>query len=143
MANYETWEEFGERKKKEKELQAFYYFRNMKRKADKKLERKKVRQADRLNRSARRRGYKSYSHYLHSSHWQGFRVRYREFGRPQYCIKCGAKEFVLHHLSYKRMGREKLDDVIALCPDCHAWEHGKFKDSFDKSPPHIELNLEF
>ena len=30
----------------------------------------------------------------------------------------------VHHLSYARLGRELPDDLIVLCPACHAIAHG-------------------
>lgn len=30
----------------------------------------------------------------------------------------------VHHLTYERLGREHPDDLIVLCPACHAAAHG-------------------
>jgi len=30
----------------------------------------------------------------------------------------------VHHLTYANLGREEPDDLIVLCPACHAAEHG-------------------
>ena len=47
------------------------------------------------------------------------------------CERCG-RDFgrrwrarpTVHHLHYRTLGRESLDDVEALCNLCHAQEHG-------------------
>ena len=51
------------------------------------------------------------------------RRRYRESDRPQNCI-CGETERLqLHHLTYERVGAERLDDLTPLCANCHAMIH--------------------
>jgi len=36
------------------------------------------------------------------------------------CQKCGRKyELQVHHLTYKRFGREELEDLQTLCTRCH------------------------
>jgi len=42
-----------------------------------------------------------------------------------YCQKCGRKNDRLnvHHKHYKSLGREKLKDLLVLCPKCHAAVH--------------------
>lgn len=88
----------------------------------------------------------SYRSYLkNSEHWQKLRRRALEeskrasptnniFGR---CMKCGYEPYKpilqLHHLNYKHVGKETLDDVILLCPRCHKAEH---KRDNSKSPVH-------
>ena len=47
------------------------------------------------------------------------------------CQRCGRKpdnrkELVVHHLNYRNIGREKLDqDVTLLCHSCHKQVHSK------------------
>lgn len=37
---------------------------------------------------------------------------------------CGETEGLhLHHLTYERLGAERLDDLTPLCPNCHAMVH--------------------
>lgn len=71
-------------------------------------------------------GYQKYADYLASEHWQHVKQRYRESDRPQKC-SCGARATDLHHLTYVRLGREKLADLEALCRDCHRKRHRKPK----------------
>jgi hypothetical protein len=62
----------------------------------------------------------TYEEYLRSPHWQGLRKRILH--RANYaCEKCGTWGEILHvhHKTRKRMGRERLSDLIALCIPCH------------------------
>jgi 5-methylcytosine-specific restriction endonuclease McrA len=68
----------------------------------------------------------SYQDYLKSDHWQETRQRYIESDRPQKC-RCGAPRYAIHHLTYVRLGCERLTDLEAICDDCHAEEHRKPK----------------
>lgn len=67
-------------------------------------------------------GYKDYSDYLRSSHWQATKDRYRRSQLPQECF-CGETEIHFHHLTYENLGRERLSDLIPLCRNCHAMVH--------------------
>lgn len=65
-----------------------------------------------------------YHKYLESLHWQQLRVRYissRDFN----CFACGEHKagMNLHHLTYRRIGDEWLDDLIPLCFSCHRLAH--------------------
>ncbi len=41
------------------------------------------------------------------------------------CFKCGSRMFLqVHHLTYKRLGREKPEDLQVLCGSCHRRVHG-------------------
>jgi hypothetical protein len=67
-----------------------------------------------------------YDDYLRSSHWINLRAMMR--ARAGGCCKrcgCASKRLEIHHLTYERIGRELESDLIALCPGCHAEEHGK------------------
>lgn len=35
------------------------------------------------------------------------------------------KWFDLHHVTYVRLGAERVEDVRVLCPDCHREVHGR------------------
>lgn len=66
-----------------------------------------------------------YTKYLQSRHWQAFRLKaLRHYGKK--CHLCGTKEvpyFHVHHLTYERVGEEKLSDVVVLCEECHNEVH--------------------
>jgi hypothetical protein len=65
-----------------------------------------------------------YAEYLRSDHWLELRRTYRA-ERPWQCRSCGEKKRLdLHHLTYKRLGKEHLDDLTPLCRSCHQAKHG-------------------
>lgn len=70
-------------------------------------------------------GYQSYSEYLSSAHWLDFRSRfYRSKVYKGCCWACGKTgKTQLHHLTYKRLGHERISDVVALCDYCHSLSH--------------------
>jgi 5-methylcytosine-specific restriction endonuclease McrA len=65
----------------------------------------------------------SYSDYLRSNRWR--RVRMVVLKRDGFkCAKCStAKNLHVHHITYKRLGDEDLDDLISLCGRCHRAAH--------------------
>jgi hypothetical protein len=75
------------------------------------------------NARLRRQGYGNYRVYLLSPHWAQIRRDYRESDLPQECF-CGESDGVqLHHLTYERIGAERLLDLTPLCAPCHALVH--------------------
>lgn len=68
-------------------------------------------------------GFKRYSEYLASPHWQDVKRRYKASANPQMCA-CGAKPTALHHKTYVRLGKEELTDLEPVCDPCHRKRHG-------------------
>src|SRR4051794_40249487 len=68
-------------------------------------------------------GYGSYDHYLASEHWELLKARWRNSGRPQACAACDRSPVELHHWTYERLGREWLEDLVALCRRHHEEVH--------------------
>lgn len=69
--------------------------------------------------------WEQYSQYLSSEAWRDRRelVLKRAHG---VCEGCGlAQATQVHHLTYVRIGREMLFDLVAICDDCHEVVHGK------------------
>ena len=64
-----------------------------------------------------------YESYIRSSEWQEKRQeRLRIDGFT--CKACGTnKDLQVHHLTYDRLSKENMDDLITLCADCHKKEH--------------------
>lgn len=60
-----------------------------------------------------------YRRYLKTSHWRRFKDRY--FKRYRYeCVVCHATKMLeLHHLTYERLGKERLEDCVYCCRKCH------------------------
>ena len=64
-------------------------------------------------------GLKNYAQYLVSDDWKETRESYRASNKPQSCAVCYAPNVDLHHKSYARLGRERLDDLAPLCRRHH------------------------
>lgn len=76
----------------------------------------------------------TYEDYLESDHWKGKRKEKVEAAKHM-CEVCGEDEIMLvvHHKHYDNLGREKLGDLIALCPQCHKDVHKKIREMNGKS----------
>ena len=63
--------------------------------------------------------YKKYQRYLKSESWH--RKRQRKFNQVgRYCEVCKSVHRIeVHHLTYERLGKERLSDLQVLCEDCH------------------------
>lgn len=63
-----------------------------------------------------------YSEYLRHPHWQKVRAARFEFDEGR-CVICRRdlhdKPYQTHHLSYQRLGHERIRDVVTLCNACH------------------------
>ena len=71
---------------------------------------------------------KNYAEYLNSSHWFNFKRAYYK-KHKRICSYCGSKVNIhLHHLTYKRIGKETFEDVVPLCKECHIAEHKMLKE---------------
>jgi hypothetical protein len=66
-----------------------------------------------------------YQKYLASREWALLKgqVRKRSHGRCERCL-CFEYEQT-HHLTYERIGEEKLEDLLAVCEPCHEYISGK------------------
>lgn len=72
----------------------------------------------------KRRIDSDYAVYLRSGHWQEVKRRYRATRKlPQTCVVCGNQRVDLHHLTYRRIGRERLTDLVPLCREHHDEAH--------------------
>lgn len=57
-----------------------------------------------------------------TAYWQN--LRFRRFALADFkCETCGAPATDLHHHHYDTFGFEELDDVQALCRECHSRHH--------------------
>jgi hypothetical protein len=69
-------------------------------------------------------GFSSYADYLRSEHWLEVKAAYRRNPNfPKTCLICQEPLFQLHHRTYRRIGREKLTDLIPLCQVHHLEVH--------------------
>lgn len=79
--------------------------------------------APKLHAKAREAGFESYAHFLASDHWAGMRQRVLERDAGS-CTRCPSKvRLQVHHLTYKRLGRERMEDLTMLCRACHREAH--------------------
>lgn len=63
-----------------------------------------------------------YTTYLASRKWAD--IRHAKLMQAGYvCERCGLSNYSVdlevHHLTYARLGRERMTDLQVLCPDCH------------------------
>lgn len=69
-----------------------------------------------------------YREYIQSKEWKA-KAKAAKRRVNYYCEKCGIlkSEHLLHahHLTYERLGKERKEDIMVLCANCHAGEHGK------------------
>jgi hypothetical protein len=77
-----------------------------------------------------------YSEYIKSKAWRNRRNNYYKVHKKA-CVICKMKGGVgLHHLTYKNLGRERDEDLVALCWVCHEsyhFENGVKRDSQDST----------
>ena len=89
---------------------------------------KGIRKVDRkrlLAQLARAEPPPDYDRYMRSKSWQIKRQKFLAHYNCQ-CVLCGSKEHLhVHHLHYKTLGKEGVEDVIVCCRRCHFIEHFK------------------
>jgi 5-methylcytosine-specific restriction endonuclease McrA len=66
--------------------------------------------------------YRNY--YLKSLHWRFTRWRKKLQMRitkgSVYCERCGSKKYLhIHHVTYQRLGYERMSDLQVICRACH------------------------
>lgn len=66
-----------------------------------------------------------YKNYLDSPFWRDFRIKVLKQDDFR-CVRCGSEiNLDVHHLTYKRVGKEKIHDCVTLCRTCHNTLHDK------------------
>jgi len=74
---------------------------------------------DYSNECAKTIGYGSYGEYLWSDHWRKLRTRILASAKGR-CQRCGTiAALQVHHTTYDNLGHEHVDDLIAVCRECH------------------------
>lgn len=72
-----------------------------------------------------RYGTSEYHEYLTSREWALLREQVRERSGG-FCERCWVRPMqACHHLTYERVGHERLEDLQAICNPCHEYESGK------------------
>lgn len=69
-----------------------------------------------------------YEAYMKSQAWSDFRNRwFNDRALPNVCVACCVTTGLeLHHVTYKRLGAERLNDVVPLCHRCHVEFHERY-----------------
>jgi 5-methylcytosine-specific restriction endonuclease McrA len=63
---------------------------------------------------------KAYIDYIKSERWKRKRQAvFRHYGKRCYACRKYAKVLHVHHLTYARLGKESIKDLIPLCVPCH------------------------
>lgn len=79
----------------------------------------------------------NYGRYLASREWAVLKVKVRQRSGG-ICERCRmAPHEETHHVTYERIGRERLEDLQGVCHRCHQFVSGK-SDSDPCSPPVFE-----
>jgi hypothetical protein len=67
----------------------------------------------------------TYEEYLKTEHWIEMRDKMllRAGGMCQRCER--GQHLEVHHIHYRHLGAEREHDLIVLCHECHASEHGR------------------
>lgn len=66
----------------------------------------------------------TYKEYLLTTHWRNLKEKMYKSKYKYECYSCKCKtKLELHHKTYKRIGNERLNDMIWLCRDCHEATH--------------------
>jgi 5-methylcytosine-specific restriction endonuclease McrA len=71
-----------------------------------------------------------YRSYIASPEWRAKREEMKRRSKRGYsCAPCGATDRLdLHHRTYKRLGNERLSDLMWLCRPCHDAVHAIVRD---------------
>lgn len=73
-----------------------------------------------------------YKDYLHHPRWKKLRQARLEFDEYR-CVVCHrdmrGEPYETHHLTYQRLGRERIRDVVTVCPSCHKVFHDNWQRS--------------
>lgn len=88
----------------------------------------------------------NYKDYLNTKHWEFLRIQIGVKCKRT-CQSCSKvfeeRNYHVHHITYKRIGQERLNDLILVCKECHRKLHSdtEFTRTFyrslrkDKSKP--------
>jgi hypothetical protein len=70
---------------------------------------------------------KEYYSYIQSSEWKSIKLKYLRSNLPKDCFGCnkeyGTYQIEFHHRTYKRLGCERLMDIVPVCRQCHQAIH--------------------
>ena len=70
-------------------------------------------------------GKVDYYEYMNSPEWKAKREERLKHDKYQCQLCHTAKNLVVHHVTYDRLGHEDLSDLVTLCKKCHESVHEK------------------
>ncbi|HEX3856974.1 MAG TPA: HNH endonuclease [Verrucomicrobiae bacterium] len=61
-----------------------------------------------------------YDQYINSAQWRNISALMKRIAGNK-CGHCGrsSSKLEVHHLTYERFGRERMNDLVVLCESCH------------------------
>lgn len=87
---------------------------------------KKRTQRPALKRKAKYQKPPTYAAYMQSNEWRAFKVEYWKT-HDRKCAACGSSDrMCIHHVHYGYLGREREEDLVPLCWDCHVELHEEY-----------------
>lgn len=64
-----------------------------------------------------------YNRYMSSAEWKAKRQERLEIDKHT-CRRCGSSyDVIVHHITYRNIGHEGMEDLVTLCRSCHAELH--------------------
>lgn len=83
-----------------------------------------------------------YRNYIQSDRWAAKKREYWASKLIQHCYVCERSDLTLdlHHKTYKRLGYEKLQDLIPLCREHHEETHKLHRENIERRKKFIEEN---
>ena len=85
-----------------------------------------------------------YNAYISSSAWKKLcAVKKKQADNMCQCCNCGSARLSVHHLTYERFKKERLDDLIVVCKDCHEKLDKKRKEEVQKNNARILEDARF
>jgi len=75
-----------------------------------------------------------YRAYIKSTSWYAKRLERLELDNYK-CQKCGTEyDLIVHHITYKNLGAETMEQLVSLCRSCHQAVHDKYGRKGDYFP---------
>lgn len=85
-----------------------------------------------------------YKAYLKSKRWQAKREQvFRHYGKRCYACRMAPRILHVHHLTYERLGREKIGDLIPLCVPCHREVTRRYRTPGGRQRGNLRVTMEF
>ena len=102
------------------------YFDDYGRQTDRTETKETVLVGDTVSKKAEEQTFIEYKKYMESAEWIAKRnMALRRDGFV--CKRCGsAKNLNVHHITYKNLGHEEMDDLVTLCETCHEYIHSLY-----------------